>query len=96
MSSLHLLSRSPASGLLAQARKTMTPGDALLLLEDGVYHLRQPRELAELAESASIYFLAPDLRARGLGQELPAGAAVLDYDGLVSLCVSHDRTLSWF
>ncbi len=96
MSCLHILNRSPAAGLLPTARETMSPGDALLLLEDGVFHLCQPGELAALPEDVSVWFLAEDLEARGLGNDLPAGAASLDMDGFVDLCTRHDKTLSWF
>ncbi len=96
MSCLHILNRSPAAGLLATARDTMSSEDALLLLEDGVFHVRQPGELATLPEGVTIWFLAEDLRARGLGKSLPAGAESLDMDGFVDLCTRHNKTLSWF
>lgn len=96
MSCLHILNRSPAAGLLSTAREIMSPGDALLLLEDGVFHLRQPGELAALPEGVAIGFLAEDLRARGLGNDLPAGVESLDMDDFVDLCARHDKTLSWF
>jgi len=63
---LHLLSKSSASGLPRQAGRTFAPGDGLLLLGDGVYCLREPRELAALTDNIKLYALAPDLRARGL------------------------------
>ena len=96
MNCLHILNRSPASGLLPIARETMSPGDSLLLLEDGVFHLHQPGELAALPEGVAVWFLTEDLRARGLGNGLPAGAAGLDMDGFVDLCTRHNKTLSWF
>lgn len=66
MTCLHLLSKSSASGLPRQAGRTFAPGDGLLLLGDGVYCLREPRELAALTDNIKLYALAPDLRARGL------------------------------
>ena len=111
MSCLHLLSLSSASGLPRQAGRTFAPGDGLLLLGDGVYCLRQPRELAALTDNIKLYALGPDLRARGLevrdleaqdfearpAKESPgASATILDYDGFVALCAEYDKTLSWF
>ena len=96
MSCLHLLNKSPAAGLLDELRKAMAPGDGLLLLEDGVYYLDRPEDLAALPPELSLYFLAEDLRARGLNSPLPANATEVDYDGLVALCASHDKTASWF
>ena len=96
MSCLHLLSKSPGSGLPRQTAAVIAAGDALLLIEDGVYCLRNDRQLAELAGAAPIYVLAADLRARRLDDRPPDGVALVDYDGFVALCAEHDKTLSWF
>ena len=100
MTSLHLLSKSPDSGMLRQAGKRLAAGDGLLLLEDGVYCLRQSqpqsRELAALPADVSLYALAPDLDARGIEDSLPKGAEAVDYDGFVALCAEYDKTVSWF
>lgn len=96
MSCLHLLNKSPTSGLLDELRKALSPGDSLLLLEDGVYFLNRPEELADLPAELSLHFLAEDLQARGLTAPLPKNATVVDYDGFVTLCTSHDKTTSWF
>ena len=96
MSCLHLLNKSPASGLLKELHKALSPGDGLLLLEDGVFYLSRQQELAELPVETSLYFLEPDLRARGLTGALPESARLVDYDAFVDLCASHDKTASWF
>ena len=59
MSCLHLLNKSPASGLLKELHKALSPGDGLLLLEDGVFYLSRQQELAELPVETSLYFLEP-------------------------------------
>ena len=96
MSCLHLLNKSPSAGPLDELRKALSSGDGLLLLEDGVYFLNKPEELASLPQGLFLYFLAEDLLARGLNAPLPANAATVDYDGFVALCASHDKTASWF
>ena len=96
MSCLHLLNKSPSSGLFDELRKALAPGDGLLLLEDGVYFLSQPEQLADLPAGLSLHFLAEDLQARGLSDPLPENATAVDYDGFVTLCASHGKTASWF
>lgn len=96
MSCLHLLNKSPSSNLLNQVSKALSPGDGLLLLEDGVYYANRVKELGSLPRELSLCFLAEDLRARGMTDALPAHAKAVDYDGFVALCASHDKTASWF
>ena len=96
MSCLHLLNKSPSTGSLDELRKALSSGDGLLLLEDGVYFLNKPEELASLPQGLSLYFLAEALLARGLNTPLPPNAVTVDYDGFVALCASHDKTASWF
>lgn len=96
MSCLHLLNKSPSSGLLDELRKALAPGDGLLLLEDGVYFLNRPKELADLPANLLLHFLAEDLQARGLTGPLPKNATTVDYDGFVALCASHAKIASWF
>ncbi|MCY3687366.1 MAG: sulfurtransferase complex subunit TusB [Gammaproteobacteria bacterium] len=96
MSCLHLLNKSPSAGPLDELRNLLAPGDGLLLLEDGVYFLHKPEELARLPQGLSVHFLVEDMLARGLNGPLPANAATVDYDGFVALCASHDKTASWF
>ena len=96
MSCLHLLNKSPSSGLFDNLRKALSPGDGLLLLEDGVYFLNRPKEFADLPANLLLHFLAEDLQARGLTGPLPENATTVDYDGFVALCASHAKTASWF
>jgi tRNA 2-thiouridine synthesizing protein B len=78
----------------------MKPGDALLMLEDGVVGARKASAFAGLIESAarscSVYVLGPDLAARGMAEkDLIQGAKLVDYGGFVDLVTSHDRTQAW-
>lgn len=91
---LHTLNRPPSNqALLTDCVAALSPDDALLLLEDGVYCA-----LAELKLPASVrcYALSADVRARGLADRLGADVEVVDDAGFVRLCCEHDKVLSWF
>jgi tRNA 2-thiouridine synthesizing protein B len=93
MTTLHLVARSPTrSDALEACLRSLGPGDALLLLEDGVYGALpdQPGP----AEGAC-HALEEDVRARGLAGRLRADVAPVDYAGFVELVAAHERTLSW-
>lgn len=100
MSTLHTvnkaLSRSP---VLESCLRLLQAGDALLLLEDGVYAARQnavERSLwHDIPQDVRLYVLGPDLVARGISG-LQAGFTVVDDAGFVQLCCDCDKTVSWF
>lgn len=103
MSTLHLVSTSPTAGTaLADCLRGATPGDTLLLLQDGVYaavaHAPMPalllREAA--ANGIGLYALLPDVDARGLAGRLHPGFRLVDDNGFVELTERHPRTVSWF
>lgn len=102
MGVLHLVSRSPGTSLaLAQCLGRAGAGDAVLLLEAGVYAAsRDCASAASLREAmgkVSIHALAADLAARGIvEEEVLEGIAVVDYEGFVALAVAHSPALSWF
>lgn len=95
MSTLHIINKhSPAQGLSACLR-VLRPGDALLLIEDGVYLLATEHLLA-LPDTMHCHALQEDLQARGLALSAAANNChVVDYAGFVSLVCSHSRSLSW-
>jgi len=101
MPTLHTVNKSPFErSAFISALNHMRPGDALLMIEDGVLGARKASAFAELLENASqrhaIYVLAPDLAARGMGnQDIIAAAKIVDYGGFVDLVVQHDRTQAW-
>lgn len=72
------------------------PGDALLLIEDGVYAATCPT-LAAFAEPAELrlFALAGDLAARGISARIPAFLTPVDYGEFVALSVQHARVVSW-
>ena len=101
MSTLHTVNKSPfATGTLTSCLNHCKDGDAVLMIEDGVYggltgtsvadHVRQ------MSASVAIYVLSPDADARGLAAErLLEGIKGVDYDGFVDLVAEHDRTQNW-
>ncbi len=96
MSSLHTVSKAPQLGLLAQCLAVATAGDAVILLEDGVYYcLKNPEELPPAGDVA-LFALAEDLSARGLLERNRAGIELASYVEFVDLCCKHERSVSWF
>lgn len=102
MAALHLVSRSPAdSRALAQCLARLGEGDAVLLIEDGVYAAAGgawgEEALRALAGRVTVYVLASDLEARGLStsHRLPDIQAV-DYPGFVALTTVFNPILAWF
>jgi tRNA 2-thiouridine synthesizing protein B len=102
MGALHLVSRSPHESLaLAHCLARAGKGDALLLLEGGVYAALEgsacaPR-LREAMGGVAVYALEADLAARGIAAEEVAGGVVrVDYEGFVELCLRHSPVQSWF
>lgn len=101
MPTLHTVNKSPFERTaLASCLGHVRPGDAVLLIEDGVVGARRGTRVAGLVESSlntcQVYVLAPDLAARGLAADgLIEGVTPVDYSGFVELAASHDRTQAW-
>jgi tRNA 2-thiouridine synthesizing protein B len=101
MSTLHTVNKSPFErSSLISALNHLRPGDALLMLEDGVVGARKGSAFAGLFESAAkgcgIYVLGPDLAARGIAEgDVIPGAKLVDYGGFVDLVTAHQRTQAW-
>ncbi|WP_323844467.1 sulfurtransferase complex subunit TusB [Microbulbifer magnicolonia] len=90
---LHIVSKSPySSNALADCIGTFAEGDALLLIEDGVYALsgRMPEGIAV----SPVYCLRADVEARGL--TVPASIQAIDDGRWVQLCLEHNPIVSWF
>ena len=101
MSTLHTVNKSPFErSAFISALNHLKPGDAVLMIEDGVVGARKGSAFAGLLENAakncSVYILGPDLAARGMGiNDMIKGAKLVDYGGFVELVTSHDRTQAW-
>jgi tRNA 2-thiouridine synthesizing protein B len=111
MATLHIISRSPAeSRTLEQCLTRAGEGDAVLLIEDGVYAADGSAAEGMLRAAAGrmmLYVLLPDLEARGLeipglpvrAERDPLAAPAfqpVDYRGFVALTTSHQPIVSWF
>ena len=101
MSTLHTINKSPFErSAFISALNHLRPGDAVLMIEDGVVGARKGSAFAGLLETAAkssgIYVLGPDLAARGMGEkDVIKGAKLVDYGGFVDLVTAHNRTQAW-
>jgi len=90
---LHIVSKSPySSKALADCLGAFAEGDALLLIEDGIYALsgRMPESIA----ASPVYCLQADAEARGL--PIPEKIEAIDDARWVELCTQHNPIVSWF
>jgi tRNA 2-thiouridine synthesizing protein B len=95
MSTLHTISKAPSFGLLETCLDIIQSGDAVLLLEDGVYHCQQRTALIKTA-GVKFYCLREDLIARGLSDRKLDAIETVNTQGFVDLCVQHDGIVNWF
>ena len=101
MSTLHTVNKSPfGNNTLMSCLKHCKPGDAVILIEDGVYGAMDQTALSDGvkadAKGVSLYVLDGDLKARGIDAgKLVDAANLVGYDGFVDLVAEHDRTQSW-
>ena len=101
MSTLHTVNKSPfTNGSLLSCLKHCKPGDAILLIEDGVYGALKGSTVADAVNEnlrdVTIFLLGGDVRARGIkAEKILSEARTVEYDGYVDLVVEHDRTQSW-
>lgn len=99
MTTLYIVSGSPASSnALERALGLALAGDAILLIENGVYAACDTPRNRKLLQAApadlSCYVLAEDLAARALPTQLTSYRPVT-YAGFVELVCLHDNNVSW-
>lgn len=101
MSTLHTVNKSPfATGTLQSCLDHCADGDAVLMIEDGVYGALAGTGIAAAVQAragtVSVYVLNEDAAARGLVADKMIGeVAGVGYDGFVDLVAQHDRTQAW-
>jgi tRNA 2-thiouridine synthesizing protein B len=97
---LHIINKSPfQTSTLATCLRMAQPGNALLLIEDGIYaatvgsateaHIRQA------CTTLKVYALQPDMDARGVTDKLIDGVTLVDYAGFVDLTAEYATSHSW-
>jgi tRNA 2-thiouridine synthesizing protein B len=91
---LHCVVRAPRDGeTLSLALSMLTPGDVLLLMQDGVWaayseHIRVP-------EGVEACVLMGDVLRRGLDPTRIRGFALVDEAGFVALAARTARQVCW-
>lgn len=96
MSTLHTINQTPSSKLLESCCQTLNDGDAILFIEDGVYHIRDNAILDAVSKDVSLYCLKEDLAARGLQDNNSNLVDIISCRKFVALCTEHDKVVSWF
>jgi tRNA 2-thiouridine synthesizing protein B len=101
MSILHTVNKSPfEKSAFKSCLDHAKSGDAVLLIEDGVYAATRGTAAAKLIEArngeVALYALGADLAARGIsGKSVIEGISVVDYGGFVDLVTEHDVSQAW-
>ena len=84
---LHIVNRADA---LARCLPLVAEGDAVLLIEDGVY-----AACSAVDSPAPCHALADDLEARGITGRIEPAVGVLSYAGFVELVERHRPIVTW-
>ena len=98
---LHTVNKSPFDSYSLQTCLGLAkPGSDILLIEDAVYAAMSGTAVTSMVKVAmnasTIYALAPDLKARGIGPEkMIDGINLVGYDGFVELAVPNDKVQRW-
>lgn len=97
MSILHVVNKSPYErNSLDTCVGFVQDGDAVLLIEDGVYAAVKGGKAAAKLAGLDVAVLGPDLAARGItADKLIDGLKVVDYADFVDLSVAKDKVQSW-
>ena len=95
MSTLHTINKTGQP--LELCLRSLSKGDSLLFIEDGVYQLLEAMDVLEdVSHSCKLYALEADLVARGITGDSQILASPVSYRQFVELTESHDKALSWF
>ena len=101
MSILHTVNKSPfEKSTFKSCIDHAKSGDAVLLIEDGVYAATRGTTAQSLITARNgdlaLYALGADLEARGISEgSLIEGISVVDYGGFVDLVTKHDVSQAW-
>lgn len=105
-STLHTLNKTQSVSLLnSQLSQCMSAGDAVILIEDGVYQCMSLSNTSNISnqehwsdKAASIYVLSDDARARGIPIESIKHPKIIfiSYQEFVTLTLKHNKVVSWY
>jgi tRNA 2-thiouridine synthesizing protein B len=97
MSMLHVVNKSPYErNSLDTCVGYCKDGDAVLLIEDGVYAAVKSGSAAAKLAGLDVSALGSDLAARGISEDkLADGVKVVDYAGFVDMAAEKDKVQSW-
>ncbi|AMO56700.1 hypothetical protein GZ77_03040 [Endozoicomonas montiporae] len=94
MSTLHTVNKTGQA--LELCLRSLLLGDAILLIEDGVYALFEASEvLREVIIDIPVYVLEADILARGVSNRDDLDITAMNYEGFVELTEAHEKILSW-
>jgi len=96
MSTLHTISKPPGQRQLEQCLALCRKGDAILFIEDGVYHGMSADELDKVPQNIPVFGLHDDLKARALLERSHERLHVAKMQRFVELSCEYDKVLSWF
>jgi len=97
---LHIVNKSPFErNALDSCLRFSRNGNAVLLIEDGVYAVTRGNaaepKVKEAMRQMQVYALRPDLEARGMQDTVIDGVKLVDYGGFVDLVAEHNTVQSW-
>ena len=101
MGTLHTVNKSPFQNpTLLSCVGHAKDGDAILMIEDGVYGAATGTAitdaLSNISADVTLYVLGADLAARGIDAgRIAEGVTSVDYEGFVDLAADHDRVQNW-
>ncbi len=87
MATLHIVNKADA---LADCLPLLAEGDALLLIEDGVY-----AACSAIRAPVPCHAMVDDLEARGLTGRIESAVDVVTWDGVVDLVERHRPIVTW-
>jgi len=97
---LHTVNKSPFErNSLERCLRTCNSGNAILLIEDGVYGCMKGSvvedKLKDAMKDVKIYALEADVDSRGIKAQVIEGIQLVDYNGFVDLSVEYSKVQSW-
>lgn len=99
---LHTVNKSAfTSTVLSRCLESASPGDDILLLNDGVYGAGSNAPSAAsleavMKEGCGLFALKEDVEKRGLSGQVLPGVQLIGFAEFVDLTERHTATQSWF